>query len=142
MLASAISISAISLIALIISASIGSGNFISTPPAFVNKFGSEVSALIFEYVFVTGFSFMCVVANELFKIDSWSLAKATLVHCAIIFSTYIVPAWFCCFFPHTLRAVLFQAGFFVLIYAFVWISIYLKQLHAIKKINLKIADLR
>lgn len=142
MLASAISISVTSIITLVISASIGSGDCVRAIPAFVNKFGSDVNALIFEYSFVTGFSFICAAANEFFKIDSWNLTKATLVHFVMVFSAYVVPAWICRLFPHTLRAILLQAGFFILIYALVWISIYVRQLSAIKRINTKITDLR
>lgn len=135
MLTGAILISISSIIALIICVINGSEEFIPTVPAMINVYGSEVKAVVIEYVLLTVFGFVYAAANESFKIDSWSLTRATVVHFTIIFSAYIVIAWFCYFIPHKLSAVFIQAGVFIFNYILIWIGIYFNQLAAVKKIN-------
>ena len=67
MLVGAILISISSIIALIICVINGSEEFIPTAPAMINVYGSEVKAVVIEYVLLTVFGFVYAAANESFK---------------------------------------------------------------------------
>ena len=111
------------IITLVISACIGDGTVYSATPEFVQRMGTELSAVILQTALcgVLGSGFAA--ASVIWEIDSWSLAKQSGVYFIVIGAILLVAG------------LLSYVGIFIGIFMAVWLSQYLCWKARIKKMN-------
>lgn len=79
-------------------------------------------------------------SSVIWENEKWSLTKQTLLHFAIIVTTYIPISYILNWIPHNVvGAVCFSASFFI-VYIIMWTIIYSSIKIKIKKLNLVLSQ--
>lgn len=123
------------IITLVISACIGDGTVYSATPEFVQRMGTELSAVILQTALcgVLGSGFAA--ASVIWEIDSWSLAKQSGVYFIVIGTILLPIAYVTNWMRHSVAGLLSYIGIFIGIFMAVWLSQYLCWKVRIKKMN-------
>ncbi len=124
-------------ITIVISLSIGDGKYYAVVPELAADFGSEINAVLVQAVFSMLYGAAFGGASVIWDTD-WSLTKMTVTHLVICSAATFPTAWFMRWMDHSLTGALKYFGLFILIYAVIWISMYLSIKKRINEINEKV----
>ena len=124
-------------ITIVISLSIGDGKYYAVVPELAADFGSEINAVLIQAVFSMLYGAAFGGASVIWDTD-WSLTKMTVTHLVICSAATFPTAWFMRWMDHSLTGALKYFGLFILIYAVIWISMYLSIKKRINEINEKV----
>ena len=120
-----------------ISLSIGDGKYYAVVPELVEDFGSEINAVLIQAVLSMVYGAAFGGASVIWDTD-WSLTKMTVSHFMICSAATFPTAWFMRWMDHSLIGALKYFGIFIVIYAIIWISMYLSIKKRINEINEKV----
>ncbi len=128
------------LISLAISMFIGDGLFHPVAPELAVAMGGELNAVVFQTVLCAVMGAGFAMASVIWEMDSWSLAKQSIVY-FLIASVLMLPiAYASNWMEHSFVGFLSYAGIFVAIFVVVWIAMYLSWKWRIGKMNASIGN--
>ena len=109
------------LITLLISLSVGDGNFYPCVPELVQQMGNELNAVVLQTILsgVMGAAFAA--ASLIWQTERLSLAAQTALYLAVISISTFPIAYFAYWMPHTTGGVLLYIGLFLLIFLGIWL---------------------
>ena len=123
------------IISIIISFSLGTGEYIACAPEFITSVGNEAAAVAIQAFLcgIMGFGFGG--ASAIWEMDSLSIAAQTGI-CFLIYSLFMLPiAYFTYWMEHSVTGFLIYFGIFVALFIFIWVIQYLIWKKRIKEIN-------
>lgn len=123
------------ILTIISSVNVKDGNFYPVPPQLIEHFDREIHAVILQAVMMMLYGAFWAGASVIWEMEDWSLFRMTATH-LILTSVITFPiAWFMHWMPHSISGILLYYGIFILIYALIWIGIYIPTRKKIMKIN-------
>lgn len=126
------------LISLIISLCIGSGEFYAVPDRLIEDCGSELNAVIVQTLCSMLYGAIWAGASVVWEIEKWSLLKQTVIHLVICSLGTFPIAFFTYWMPHNVSGFLSYFLIFAATYAGVWLSQYGAMKKKVDRINQKI----
>ena len=123
------------LIAIIISLSIGDGNFYPTSLGFTKVCDTQSKASLLQFITMSFFGAACGGVARIYDVSKWSLLKRTVLHFCILTSTSLVTALLAGWIPFSASSIIVYLAIFVVIYVIIWLVIYFKTLNEIKELN-------
>lgn len=126
------------IITIVISLTMGDGNYYAAVPELVRKTGSEISAVVLQAALSMLYGAAWAGASVIWDAEKWSLLKMTLVHLAVASLATFPIAYFTYWMPHTAAGVLLYFGIFFAIYIAIWFSQYSAMKKRVKEMNEKI----
>lgn len=125
-------------ITLIISLCVRDGLFYPVTQELIEMMGNELNATLFQTalcgIMGTGFA----MASLIWDIDSWSLAKQSLVYFVVACVVMFPISYFAHWMHHSLVGFLSYVGIFVGIFVVTWLIQYCAWKRKLEKINEKI----
>jgi hypothetical protein len=125
-------------ITILISLSLGNGQYAPCVPSLVKTMGSEIGAVLLQAGLcgLLGASFAA--ASVIWEIEAWSIARQTGVYFAVTSLTMLPIAYFTNWMAHTVLGFFIYFGIFVGIFIVMWLAQYFYWKQRIKKFNTKI----
>ena len=112
------------LITIGISIVVGDGNFYPCVPSLVERYGSEIVAVIVQTILSAVLGAGFAGASVIWEKDDWSLLKQTGIYFAIITVIMMTVAYICEWMEHSVNGVVNYFGIFFAIFAVVWLARY------------------
>ena len=123
------------IITIIISLSLGTGEYVACAPEFIELVGNEAVAVAVQTILcgIMGFGFGG--ASAIWEMDNLSIAAQTGI-CFLIYSIFMLPiAYFTYWMEHSVAGFLKYFGIFAGIFATIWAVQYFIWKKRIKEIN-------
>lgn len=127
-------------ITIIISLNKGDGHYYAVVPALIEDCGSEIGAVLVQALCSMLYGAAFAAASVIWETD-WSLTKMTVIHLLAISLAVLPIAYLLQWMKHTVGGVLLYFGFFLLVYAIIWITQYSRMKKQISDINKKVNTL-
>ncbi len=128
------------IISIIISLCINDGSFYAVVPELTEWCGSEISAVIVQYIFSAVYGAVWAGASCIWETEGWSLLRQTLTHLAVTSVTTFPVAYFTGWMEHSLAGVLVYYAVFLGIYFMIWLFQYLPMRRRIARFNQKVKE--
>lgn len=122
-----------------ISITVGDGNFYPCVPNLIDRYGSEITAVIIQTILSAVLGAGFAGASVIWEKDDWSLLKQTGIYFAIITVLMMTVAYICEWMEHSVNGVARYFGIFFAIFAVVWVVRYAIWKNRISKIKKKIS---
>ncbi len=126
------------LITILLSLVWAKGYYSPCVPELISVMGNEINAVILQTVLCgilgTGFA----ASSVIWEMDNWSIVKQTGIYFSIISVIMLPIAYFAYWMEHSIVGFLTYFGFFVLIFAIIWITQFVIGKHTISKMNEKL----
>lgn len=122
-------------ITIVISLISGNGTYFSVVPALVDEMGSEIGAVVLQFVLCGALGAAYAVASVSFEVESWSITKMTVMHFAILSLSMFPIAYFMHWMERSVVGMLSYFGIFIGIYIAIWCGQYFGLKSKLKKIN-------
>ena len=122
-------------ITIVISLTVGDGNYYPCVPSLIERFGSEVTAVIIQTVLSAILGAGFAGSSLIWEKDEWSLLKQTSIYFGIVSVLMMTVAYICEWMEHSVKGVLSYFGIFFAIFVVVWIVQYLIWKIRISKIK-------
>ena len=122
-------------ITIVISLTVGDGNYYPCVPSLIERFGSEVTAVIIQTVLSAILGAGFAGSSLIWEKDEWSLLKQTSIYFGIVSVLMMTVAYICEWMEHSVKGVLSYFGIFFAIFVVVWIVQYLIWKVRISKIK-------
>lgn len=104
-------------------------------PELTAAMGSEISAVVFQALLCGLLGSGFAASSVVWEIEDWSLIKQTGIYFIIISVLMLPIAYFTYWMAHSLVGMLHYFGTFVLIFAFIWLILFVIGKHNVKKMN-------
>ncbi|MFA9381538.1 MAG: DUF3021 domain-containing protein [Acetanaerobacterium sp.] len=127
-------------IAIIISLVIGAGDFYPSVPSFAEQCGSEIGAVVLQFVLCGILGAASAAGSAVWENDSWSLIKQSLIHFLILSFTLLPIAYFTHWMDHSPLGILSYFGIFLGLYVVIWAVQYRIWKRRIRQVNDKIKE--
>lgn len=121
-----------------ISIALGDGNYYPCVPSFIERFGSEVTAVIIQTVLSAVLGAGFAGCSIIWEKDEWSLLKQTGTYFAIVSVLMLSIAYVCEWMDHSINGVLSYFAIFFVIFVVVWVVRYVIWKMRISKIKSKL----
>ena len=122
-------------ITILISLTFGTGEYYPCVPSLITQVGSTLGAVILQLIASAILGAAFGGASIIWEIDSFSLAKQSLLYflisCIAMFPIAYLTHWM----EHSLKGILQYVGIFVFIFLLVWLIQYLLWYRKIKRLN-------
>ena len=109
-------------------------------PELISAMGNEINAVILQTllsgIIGTGFA----ASSVIWEIDNWSIVKQTGIYFSIISVIMLPIAYFAYWMEHSVIGFLIYFGIFALIFAILWITMYVIGKNNVKKMNEKLSQ--
>lgn len=128
------------LITIVISLIIHDGNYYAVPPDLIRDCGNEVNAVILQTILSLLYGAAWGGASWIWRIERWSILRQTLTHLVICSAATFPVAYFAYWMPHNAGGILTYFGIFLVIYLFIWLSLYSNMKKRVRQINDKLRD--
>lgn len=92
-------------------------------PLLLEKFDSQSSAFLFQFILVAISGIIYGIATNIFRIDSFPRIIQFVCHFVIVIITWCVSGLLCCWINKNLKDIFIYTGIFFLIYVFVYFII-------------------
>ncbi|MGN0155265.1 MAG: DUF3021 domain-containing protein [Lachnospiraceae bacterium] len=123
------------LITIGISLILGDGNYYPCVPSLVERFGSEIAAVIIQTILSAILGGGFAGSSFIWDKDDWSLLKQTGIYFSIVTVLMMTVAYFLDWMEHSISGVLSYFVIFLVIFVIVWISQYIMWKKRIARIN-------
>lgn len=122
-------------ISIITSLALADGYYSPCEPELAAMMGNEINAVLLQ-AFLCGILGMGFAASSvIWEIENWSIAKQTGIYFLIISLIMMPIAYVTYWMEHSLKGFLGYFGIFALIFAIVWVVLYIIVRWNIKKMN-------
>ena len=126
------------LITILISFGWANGYYSPCVPELISVMGNEINAVILQTVLCgivgTGFA----ASSIIWEMDNWSIVKQTGIYFSIISVIMLPIAYFAYWMEHSIVGFFTYFGIFGLIFAIMWITLFVTGRHNVKKMNEKL----
>lgn len=122
-------------ITIVISLTVGDGNYYPCVPNLTERFGNEVTAVIVQTVLSAILGAGFAGSSLIWEKDEWSLLKQTSIYFGIVSVLMMTVAYICEWMEHSVKGVLSYFAIFFAIFIVVWIVQYLIWKIRISKIK-------
>ena len=128
------------LITILISLGWANGYYSPCVPELISLMGNEINAVIFQTILcgILGVGFAA--SSVIWEMDSWSIVKQTGIYFSIISVIMLPIAYFAYWMEHSAVGFLSYFGIFVLIFAIIWITLFVIGKHNVRKMNEKLSQ--
>lgn len=123
------------LITIGVSIAFGDGNYYPCVPSLVERFGSEVNAVIIQTILSAVLGAGFAGCSIIWEKDDWSLLKQTGIYFVIVSVLMMTIAYICEWMEHSVSGVLSYFAIFFGIFVAVWVVRYLIWKKRISKIK-------
>lgn len=127
-------------ITILSSAIFAQGYYAAVVPALIEECGSEIAAVILQYVLAGILGAACAASSVVWKIENWSFLRQTVIHFLIISFSMLPIAYFTHWMEHSLLGILSYFGIFIGAYAVIWIILFIVWKKKINAMNRKIQE--
>lgn len=127
-------------ITIIISITVGDGNYYAVVPELIEDCGSELNAMLLQTALSLFYGAVFAGASLIWKTDRWSLLKQTALHLCICSLVTFPIAYTARWMSHDLKGFLSYFGIFLFIYLLVWIFQYRSIKKRIRQINNRLKE--
>lgn len=121
-----------------ISISLGDGNYYPCVPVLIERFGSEITAVVIQTILSAVLGVGFALSSLIWEKDNWSLLKQTGTYFAVVSVLMMTVAYVCEWMEHSIKGVLCYFAIFFLIFAVVWFTQFFFWKKRISKLNSKI----
>ncbi len=129
------------LITVVISLTVGDGNFYPIVSELADVCGSEINAVLVQSLCSLLYGAAWAGASVIWEMERWSLLRMTAVH-LVVCSVFTFPiAYLMWWMPHNLKGILLYFAVFFFIYLCIWLSQYASMKKKIAKMNEKMREL-
>ncbi len=130
------------IITIIISLSSGKGEYYSAVPEFIDLCGNEITAVIVQMICSMFIGAVYSGASVIWEIEKWSLTKQTLIHFIVFIISFAPISYVLYWMPHNILGALSYATSFILMYIFIWVSMYFSIKSKINKMNSQLKEIQ
>lgn len=109
-------------------------------PELISAIGNEINAVILQTLLsgIVGTGFAA--SSVIWEMDNWNLVKQTGIYFSIISVIMLPIAYFAYWMEHSVTGFLIYFGIFALIYAIIWITLYVIGKNNVRKMNEKLSQ--
>ncbi len=126
----------VALTAFFVSTDINDGRLYLVVPEFSARIGNPILAFMIEAVLSGLLGAFGNGSSAVYSLESWSIAKATMVHFIItIIANYAVCYTLCWVSPFNIGDNLLMFVMFVIAYVMIWLVMYLKSKRSVAELN-------
>lgn len=118
----------------------GDGNYYPCVPSLIERFGSEVNAVIIQTILSAVLGAGFAGCSVIWEKDEWSLLKQTGIYFAIVSVLMMTIAYICEWMEHSVSGVLSYFAIFFGIFIVIWVVQYLIWKKRISKIKKKLKE--
>ncbi len=111
-------------------------------PMLLEKFGSQNTAFLFQFILVAISGIIYGIATNIFKVDFFPRIIQFICHFVIVIITWCVSSLLCCWINKNLKDLFIYIGIFFLIYVFVYFIILTIERIEISYSNKKINSIK
>ncbi len=130
------------IITIIISICLGKGEYYSAAPELIDWCGNEITAVIVQMICSMFIGAVYSGASVIWEIENWSLTKQTLIHFAVFVISFAPISFVLYWMPHNIFGALSYATSFILMYIFIWVSMYFSIKSKINKMNSQLKEIQ
>ena len=128
------------MITIIISITIGDGNYYPIVPQLAIDCSSELNAVVLQALFSFLYGAAWGGASMIWEIEHWSLSRQSLTHLAVC-SIFTFPiAYLMRWMDHSVSGILLYFGIFAFMYTFIWVAQYISIRKKIRQLNEKMQE--
>lgn len=113
---------------------LGRGQYLICMPKLTERFGLA-GAIVVQTISGAIFGMIALGGTCLFDIERWSLLRASIVHCALIFVTYITAGLLLHWFSFDIIPMLIMSCIMIFVYALIWLIMYIAWKREIRQMN-------
>ena len=127
-------------VTILISLTLGTGEYNPVVPDLINITNSELNAVILQYILSGVLGFMFAAGSAVFEVEQFSLVKQVVIHFFISVFTMFPIAYILRWMDHSVRGIVTYVGIFLFLYVVIWIIQYLTWKKKILQINKKLEE--
>lgn len=127
-------------ITILISLSLGTGEYNPVVPELTNLTNSEINAVVLQYILSGILGFMFAAGSAVFEVEQFSLVKQIVIHFFISVFTMLPIAYILRWMDHSIGGIVTYVGIFLIIYVIIWIIQYMSWKKKILQINKKLEE--
>ena len=121
-------------VTLIISLSLGTGEYLAVARELTRETGSELNAVWTQYL-LSGLLGAATASGALaWEMEKWSVTRMTLVHFLVLSLSMLPIAWVTHWFERSAAGFFSYFGIFVGIYVGIWLSMYLPLKRSVARV--------
>ena len=113
----------------------GNGRYSAVVPSMTEQLGSEINAVIVQYVLCGLMGFAFAAMSAIWENDKLSLAAQSGINFVLSVMTVLPIAYICNWMEHSVSGLLSYLAIFAGIYASIWVVMFSVYKAKIKKIN-------
>lgn len=116
------------------------GSYSPCMPELVSVMGNEINAVVLQTALcgIVGAGFAG--SSAVWEIEHWSMVKQTGIYFSIISLIMLPTAYFAYWMEHSVAGFLLYFGIFVLIFAVIWVVLYITGRSNVRKMNEKLSQ--
>jgi hypothetical protein len=127
-------------ITILISLSLGTGEYNPVVPTLIDVTKSELNAVILQYILSGILGFMFAAGSTVFEVEQFSLVKQVVIHFFISVFTMLPIAYILRWMDHSIGGIVSYVGVFLIIYVVIWMIQYMSWKKKIHEINKKLEE--
>lgn len=125
------------IITIVISACIGTGEFYPVTPMLIEECGGELNAVIVQSVCAMLYGAAWSAADLIWQVEKWTLLRQTITHLLVISLSSLPISWLMHWVPRDLCGILVYFGIFFGIYLGIWLFQYYSMKAHVDQMNKK-----
>lgn len=123
------------IITIFISLGWANGEYLPCVPDLISTMGNEINAVVLQTLLCgllgTGFA----ASSVIWEIENWGIMKQTGIYFILISVIMLPIAYFTFWMEHSIIGIFSYFGVFVLIFAIIWIIVFLIGMQNVRKMN-------
>lgn len=123
------------LISIVISLIWANGYYAPCVPELAQTMGNEINAVLVQTLLCGIFGMGCAAGSVVWEIEDWGVIKQTGVYFVIVSVIAMPVAYVTFWMEHSLKGFLSYFGTFTLIFAIIWVILYISGRHNVRKMN-------
>lgn len=135
LLGAGLGISISTVIAIVVSAMLGDGNYYAVHPQLIQDAGSELTAVVLQTVVSVLYGAAWGGASVIWEREDWGLTRQTVTHLLIVSLSTLPVAYLMRWMDRNVLGILGYFGIFLMIYGVVWMFLYLGTKRRVEKLN-------
>ena len=128
------------IITIVISLTVGDGNYYPVVPQLIINCKSEINAVLLQAVCSMLYGAVWSAASVVWEREDWSILRQTATHLAVCSLATFPIAYITQWMKHTTLGILSYFGIFLIIYFIIWQSIYWNIKRNVERMNKKIQE--
>lgn len=127
-------------ITIIISLTVGDGNYYPVVPSLIEVCGNELNAVVLQAVCSLLYGAMFSGTSVIWEMEAWSILRQTVTHLTVCSVGTLPIAYFMHWMEHSVMGVVIYFAFFFGIYLIIWLSQYSAMKKHVRELNAKVQE--